>query len=239
MQEIKKYLLEYLKEWITRKPRMRIVEAISSFSLWLKSVRCKKQAVDLELPWVTVPVIKFLNKSLKPGTQVAEFGVGGSTLFFLKKNLKLVSIEHNRKYFSEIKHKVYQKNLEKNWTGLVIPPNKIKNEKKSYEDPKNYLSSENTTLSFKKYVKAIDNYSNDFFDLIIIDGRARPSCILHSAKKVKINGFLIVDNADSTYYFSDKKIKTILNNFELCYDSFAPCILINYFIQTKIFQRIR
>ena len=218
---------------------MKAGEAISSFFLWEKTVQGENKAVDLELPWITVPVIKFLNKFLRPKQKIAEFGVGGSTIFFLKKGVSLLSIEHDPKYFQEIKQKVYTKKLEKNWRGFIIPPQTKKRRNLSYANPRNYLSSENQRLDFKKYAKAIEKYSDEFFDLVLIDGRARPSCIMHSAKKIKIGGFLIIDNAERPYYFSNKIVKNILNNFKLRYEAFAPCILINYFIQTKIYQRTK
>jgi hypothetical protein len=50
------------------------------------------------------------------------------------------------------------------------------------------------------YVKSIEDYPDGYFDLVVVDGRARPSCILHSMQKVKVNGILLLDNADRSYY---------------------------------------
>lgn len=55
-------------------------------------------------------------------------------------------------------------------------------------------------LNFETYVKSIDKFPDNYFDLIIVDGRARPSCIKHAMNKVKTGGVLLIDNADRTYY---------------------------------------
>ncbi|MDM8553379.1 hypothetical protein QUF75_01430 [Desulfococcaceae bacterium HSG7] len=69
-------------------------------------------------------------------------------------------------------------------------------------DPYAYISDDERVkgMSFQKYVCSIDQYPNEYFDVVLIDGRARPSCIYRGINKVSNGGLLILDNADCAYY---------------------------------------
>ena len=55
-------------------------------------------------------------------------------------------------------------------------------------------------MSFFDYASFIDQYPDNYFDLILIDGRARPSCFMHAAAKVKHGGYVVLDNAERVSY---------------------------------------
>jgi predicted O-methyltransferase YrrM len=57
-------------------------------------------------------------------------------------------------------------------------------------------------MDFALYVKQIDEFPDEYFDIILIDGRARPSCIKRSVSKVKPGGLLILDNSEREYYLA-------------------------------------
>ena len=76
--------------------------------------------------------------------------------------------------------------------------------KSDFRDPEQYASSDPqfTGNSFQSYARQIERFTNQSFDIIIVDGRARPSCILHSIDKLKKGGYLIIDNTEREYYLS-------------------------------------
>lgn len=57
-------------------------------------------------------------------------------------------------------------------------------------------------FEFSEYVTFIDRYADYFFDIVIIDGRVRHSCIAHALKNVKKKGALLLDNPDRAYYLA-------------------------------------
>lgn len=83
-------------------------------------------------------------------------------------------------------------------------------------------------MNFKKYVEAINTYSDNYFDFVFIDGRARNGCVIASLPKIKNGGYLMLDNSDrpeykisldtlSTYpssIFKDPSAKTTSNHCE-------------------------
>src|SRR5262249_53790620 len=62
----------------------------------------------------------------------------------------------------------------------------------------NYEGFENK--DFSSYVKTIDGFPNESFDLVVVDGRARPSCAMHAIEKVKSGKYILFDNAERKHY---------------------------------------
>jgi predicted O-methyltransferase YrrM len=68
--------------------------------------------------------------------------------------------------------------------------------------PENYasLGREFRDMRFSEYVQVIDNFPDSSFDVVFVDGRARASCVRHGIPKVRVGGYLVLDNADRSYY---------------------------------------
>jgi hypothetical protein len=87
--------------------------------------------------------------------------------------------------------------------------------------------------SFRKYAEAVGGYGS--FDLIMVDGRARPSCFKEAYPKVAPGGFLLLDNAERAHYH---RIHDHLNAAGWKIHDFAgPGPYNTYFWQTCIWQR--
>jgi predicted O-methyltransferase YrrM len=74
------------------------------------------------------------------------------------------------------------------------------------------VSADFKEFNFERYVKSIDTFENETFDMVVVDGRARPSCIKRAIPKIKSQGLLVLDNSDRKYYL----IKTgkLLNGWQ-------------------------
>ena len=53
--------------------------------------------------------------------------------------------------------------------------------------------------SFRRYVHAIDDADGQF-DVIVIDGRARPACLDHAAPRLARDGIIVFDNSRRAPY---------------------------------------
>ncbi len=72
---------------------------------WYES-RNKKKPVNKNkeaIPWFTYSTIYFLNKRIKKGMKIFEFGSGNSTLWFANKGCFLNTIEHNLSWYNTLK----------------------------------------------------------------------------------------------------------------------------------------
>ena len=164
------------------------------------------------IPWLVFDAITYLDNLIIEQIKVFEYGSGASTLYWLKRGAKCVSVEHDPQWALKVqKHLHNSKNIDYR----VIPPKKeLKFVEHSYNDPQAYTSEDcrYRNFSFENYVQQIDEFADGYFDIVLIDGRARPSCIHHACSKVRSGGLLIIDNADREYYYN--KTAFYLNDFD-------------------------
>ena len=86
-------------------------------------------------------------------------------------------------------------------------------------------------------MRTIDQYPDEYFDIILIDGRARPSCFQYSFQKLKIGGLIILDNADIDYYYYIHE--TLNSELWIKYDFVGAGGYVSQFWQTCIWKKIK
>jgi len=168
---------------------------------WLRSKQ-KNYLLRHACPWLTFDAILALRERMRPGMRVFEYGSGGSTLFWLANQAsQIVSIEHDPAWFQVVSEKVFGQSA----VDLRLVQPEVVTRLDSAYDPENpglYQSADEgfRGCSFQKYASQIDAFPDQYFDILLVDGRARPSCIAHGAAKVKVGGILVLDNAERSYY---------------------------------------
>jgi hypothetical protein len=60
-------------------------------------------AEGLPIPWYTYPTIEYLNNLNLEGVSVLEYGSGNSSLYYLRRGAKVVSVEDDREWYEKIK----------------------------------------------------------------------------------------------------------------------------------------
>jgi Methyltransferase domain len=129
-----------------------------------------RSTIRLRLPWLPFRLIDELEAVVCAGTRVFECGGGGSTLWLLDRGAVVVTVEHDREWTEILKKGV----TSDNWTLLVRP---------IADGPTDY-------------VEAIATYPDDWFDVVVVDGRARRRCASRASSKVKPGGLLLVDDVN-------------------------------------------
>lgn len=122
------------------------------------------------LPWLTDQAIDFLedliscNKEIK----ILEFGSGGSTLWFAKKNnVELVSIEHDENWYKKVSDELKEKSLNIDYR-----------------------------LIKRNYFEVCDEFPDEHFDLVLVDAKDRIDCIKKAIRVLKKGAILMLDNAE-------------------------------------------
>jgi hypothetical protein len=171
------------------------------FFLWRRFRVAAASTLEYEIPWMSFAAIEYLKTWLHKDMLVYEYGSGGSSLFLSSRVRHLYSVDHDGSWFKDVEAIIEKKNIN-NISYAFIKPEPVSGTDKDCSHPEHYLScmGEFKNLSFEKYVKSIDHHPHDYFDLVIVDGRARPSCIKHAIPKIKKGGVLLLDNADRSYY---------------------------------------
>lgn len=181
-------------------PSINIISEWIYFKRWRNSLRKESNSIADCSPWLTFRAIDYLNKFLKQEHAVYEFGGGGSSLFFASRTARVITVEHDYRWFEKLSLLTAKYS---GWVCFLCEP--VLSECSECVDPSNpydYASTDNAYLKhdFKKYAQSIDFYPDAFFDVVCVDGRARPSCLMHSIKKVKKGGLLVLDNAERKEY---------------------------------------
>lgn len=216
-----------------------IANAVKYFPAWKASLEAGRNSIKDEQPWITFFVIDLFKKVINSDTKVFEYGGGGSTLFFVNRAKEVVTVEHDPDWFRVLQKIVADKKIT-NWSGNFISPDKkLQQSKLSPSAPKDYFSSDVSfsNNTFKTYASFIDSYTDNYFDIVLVDGRARPSCAWHSVPKLKKGGLLIIDNSDRDYYFF-AIADTLKKEFELVYNNRGLSPYVDFFTQTGVWRKL-
>ena len=207
MQKSIIYLKMSVKAVLQQPSANTLAGLIKFLPAWLLHLSPDKNPVVDALPWLTFGAIEFLKRRLKQDMKVFEYGSGGSTLFWAAYSKEVVSVEHDSEWFIQMSNELKIKNI-RNTTYIHAPAEADPDfSHKNHLQPSNYVSSDINYKGqkFENYVKTIDIYPDRYFDLIVVDGRARPSCILHAIPKLKRGGYLVIDNSERKYYMAPFK----------------------------------
>lgn len=160
---------------------------------WLRQTIDGISPIDAAAPFMSFRARDWLENFLSSkDRRVFEWGSGGSTLFLASRVRELVTIEHDPTWY-EIVSRHLSSFASENCTIRHIPPST------SSSEPI-YRSERKPQWSFRDYVRAIDSYPDGYFDLVIVDGRARPACIRHARPKVAPGGAIILDDSGRRRY---------------------------------------
>lgn len=137
-----------------------------------------KKQLDLSFlkegsPWLVPESIDFLKTIIKPNMSIFETGCGGSTIFFAKFGVNVLSYETKKFWVNLVKQELKSKELinkvEVKW------------------DP-----------SYPK--KGFKLNSSTLYDIALIDGRGRVKTIFDIHNNIKSSGWIILDNSERYRY---------------------------------------
>lgn len=145
---------------------------------------------QLDLPWWTFDsadqVAAYLGEH--PGARVFEWGSGASTLWLAARAGSVHSVEHHAGWAAQLSPR-----LPGNVTLTVVEP--VASTTPGVPSAK----PGHAGLDFADYVEAIDDVAG-FFDVIVIDGRAREACLARAVPRLSAEGIIVFDNVDRRRY---------------------------------------
>lgn len=235
---LEKYLEEAEKLKRAYPQHYNVLELVRYFPSWSRSLVSGRNPLDDERPWITFAAIRFLENVLHRGMRVFEYGMGGSTLFFAKRAGEVVSVDHDPMWMARVREHM-DTLAGRNWRGFVVeqkPDPRAANGDPA--DPEAYVSANAvfSGQSFLEYASSIERFPDESFDMVFIDGRARPSCFRHSMSKVKKQGYILWDNTDREHYHPAMKI--VPEDFRFL-DFPGPSPYVKFFTRTSCWRRVR
>ncbi|MEO2009260.1 MAG: hypothetical protein ABGX22_11340, partial [Pirellulaceae bacterium] len=125
------------------------------------------------IPWMNYSIVRILKERLTDDLNVFEFGSGASTLFFSSRVAKIVSCEHDEKWYLTVRSSAPQN------VSIVFEQERVDG----------------------RYCRVIKTRQGDF-DLVVVDGRDRPNCVIQSKDKLTQKGVLLLDDSHREGYQS-------------------------------------
>lgn len=169
--------------------------AIADVIPWALSQRATHSAIDDGVPWIPFRARRWLSKELQTATRAFEWGSGGSTVFLARRLPEVVSIEHDGAWYAKVSEHLRRHNLTHCQYRLVEP-------QPTSTPGGGFRSGQRGCehLDFEEYVRVIESYPDGYFDLVMIDGRARISCLNAAWNKVRVGGHILLDNSNYERY---------------------------------------
>ncbi len=189
---------------------------------WFLSIKTGKSVggKGQPIPWLTYPLINFLEPLLNRDMKMYEFGCGNSTLWFAERVGSVQSVEHDKEWYEAIKSKL---------------PSNVK---LSFEE-----IVSNQTYSAITFMPASDetSYSSSvsrtgqLYDIILVDGVYRTNSIVHSVRSLNEHGVIILDNVD---YVESQECKDYMKKegFRRL-DFWGMCAIVQHDSCTAIFYK--
>ena len=194
----------------------RLRDILPWFGVYMRQFRKPISLVEgRALPWLPYAVTRWLEQYLKPDMRVFEYGAGASTLFFASRVKELISAEHDAEWFNQLKELLQTKNpirmALQNLSAsqysyafadgqhhlFLIPPEEGQAADRAYQS---FQKPEYAGHHFYNYARSIEQFPDAYFDLILIDGRARNACIMHAWPKLKAGAYLLLDDSHREHY---------------------------------------
>jgi hypothetical protein len=131
-----------------------------------------------ELPWFTYPAIYWLAGALRGSERVFEYGAGHSTLWFSRHVAEVTSVESDEHWVRRLRPR-----LPTNASVLY----------------RACAGDEDWADCADPYVAAIRGATGGY-DVVVVDGLARNSCVAAAMDSLRPSGLIVLDNADRPAY---------------------------------------
>eukprot|EP00002_Diphylleia_rotans_P032419 TRINITY_DN6803_c0_g1_i6.p1 TRINITY_DN6803_c0_g1~~TRINITY_DN6803_c0_g1_i6.p1 ORF type:complete len:252 (+),score=47.82 TRINITY_DN6803_c0_g1_i6:49-804(+) len=153
------------------------------------------RSVDSEggeaLPWMDLPEIDVIEEYLRPDKTMLEWGSGRSTFYFSRFVHKYYSIESDAGWCSTVQQQIQSLNLTDKIKIICIA--------RTFTDQKQ-IGIPSSFAEYEKYIHAVDLWNVKAFDLVLIDGRARPQCALKVVPYLHKDSVVFIHDWSRSYY---------------------------------------
>ena len=131
-----------------------------------------------QTPWLIPGAVQALEGMIPPDASGWEWGSGGSTVWLARRMRDLVSVEHDGEWVATVQERLRHFGLG-NVTQLYIRKG---------------------DCYYWAYADAILSAPDGAFDVVLVDGRNRPRCLVNALAKMRRGGVLVLDDSQRLPY---------------------------------------
>lgn len=178
--------------------RITYEEAARSLEPWLDSL-CESADTLLDsLPVLPYQASHYLQQICNNAC-VFSYGVSSEMRAIVSLAKEYVVVEDNEKlvrHANQIINSTGKRKLSCNVIHIESNNSTTAQTLLTSEDPLSYRSNntQNKNKYFYNYAHSIDNYPDNYFDVILIAGQAKNSCFIHAVSKLKVGGYIVIDD---------------------------------------------
>jgi len=141
-----------------------------------------------KIPWIEDEIVPEMEKLYTPTARVFEYGCGASTVWATRRVAQVIAVEHWPDWYNKVRAFVDDEEPEL-WNRLTLML--IQERVAAGADPLRRLDV---------YARTIRMFPTEYFDVVMVDGRARRLSLLNSLDRVKHGGVIILDDTERDYY---------------------------------------
>jgi predicted O-methyltransferase YrrM len=153
-----------------------------------------ERMIPLDVPWWTYKATDEVDQFLARrggNARVFEYGAGASTLWLARRAAQVCSIDHDPGFVDMLRPLVASMgNVDLRW----IRPGPRRSDSTAVSEREGHEH-----LDFADYAAAITT-AGGRFDVIVIDGRARTTCLRAAIPYLNVDGLIVFDNAARSRY---------------------------------------
>jgi hypothetical protein len=145
-----------------------------------------------DLPWWTYDAVDAVDAFLasRVNARVFEYGSGASTVWLARRSGEVHSVEHDREWAELLRPRLAS------FSNVTLHEVEAVSSS-APRAPSGRRGSKH--LDFTDYVSTIEQVGGRF-DLVVIDGRARTSCLAAAARQISPDGLVVLDNSRRRRY---------------------------------------
>ena len=200
---------------------------IRDFVPWYRSQG--RLSLQERRPWVTLEAARILARRVRGSSRVFEYGAGGSTAFFGRRAARVVSVEHDRSWFTLVEDAVAE------LPAVEVVLAEPRSPRHLTEEDFSSTSPEFKGQTFIDYVTVVDRYPAHSLDVLFVDGRARPSCFFRAEPKVRLGGLVILDDSERPAYQRVVQAATAAGWREA--GRYGPKLFSSHFARTSVWTK--
>jgi len=203
---------------LTKKIIRAPIWATVNFGLW----------IEPEFPWLVADAVRWLRENLSESMVGFEWGAGRSTVYFSRLINRIVSIEHDIAWYEDVRRRLDASAITN--VQLVLVPSSatgvVSSDPAEVDDDTSNRGT-GQVHQFMAYANYVLRFPDEYFDFILVDGRARVACLSNAMRKLKPGGILVLDNSERARY---SRVFDLLDQWEVSHYS-------NFLWRTSIFTK--
>lgn len=200
IREFNRYLREYRRYRKRSGVSLSPATTLRGFGPWTRMRHSDGNALEDRIPGMPFEAVRILDRHTRAGSKVFEWGMGGSTAYFLDRGATVHSVEHDAQWYHKLESMMID---HPRWTGeLIVPQPTDDGQRTDATDPVGYGSNhaDFRCCQFEAYARAIETFEPQTFDVVVVNGRARVSCAYHAMDRVKVGGILVLGDTKRPWY---------------------------------------